>query len=187
MLARRPYCNKKLVVLAPGLNPFADFHMFTKTPVAGHIVGMILDDLANEFDPYAPSFGEKYAPPFMPVSIRDYAGNEINRVYSDRYGTYNALVPSSFAFNVPMPSGVAPNMVNVCLNSPTMKDPVTGGTVIDPHYNPQYTQFCYTLPVPAGQDDLPGHAGAADRGLRRPVAVRAGHRAARRARRASRW
>jgi large repetitive protein len=145
VLARRPYCNKKLVVVAPGMNPFGDFHMFTKTPVAGHIVGMILDDLANEFDPYAPSFGEKYAPPFMPISIRDYAGNEINRVYSDRYGTYNALVPSSFAFNVPMPSGVAPNMVNVCLNSPTMKDPVTGGTVIDPHYNPQYTQYCYTF------------------------------------------
>ena len=142
---RRPYCNKKLVVVAPGMNPFADFHMFTKTPVAGHIVGMILDDLANEFDPYAPSFGEKYAPPFMPVSIRDYAGNEINRVYSDRYGTYNALVPSTFAFNVPMPSGVAPNMVNVCLNSPTMKDPVTGAQVVDPHYNPQYTQFCYVF------------------------------------------
>ncbi len=142
---RRPYCNKKLVVVAPGMNPFADFHMFTKTPVAGHIVGMILDDLANEFDPYAPSFGEKYAPPFMPISIRDYAGNEINRVYSDRYGTYNALVPSTFAFNVPMPSGVAPNMVNVCLNSPTMKDPVTGAQVLDPHYNPQYTQYCYTF------------------------------------------
>lgn len=145
VLARRPYCNKKLVVVAPGMNPFADFHMFTKTPVAAHIVGMILDDLANEFDPYAPSFGEKYAPPFMPISIRDYAGNEINRVYSDRYGTYNAMVPSTFAFNVPMPSGVAPNMVNVCLNSPTMKDPVTGAQVLDPHYNPQYTQFCYTF------------------------------------------
>lgn len=145
VLARRPYCNKKLVVVAPGMNPFSDFHMFAKTAPAGHIVGMILDDLANEFDPYAPSFGEKYAPPFMPVSIRDYAGNEINRVYSDRYGTYNALVPSTFSYNVPLPSGVAPNMVNVCLNSPTMKDPATGATVIDPHYNPQYTQYCYTF------------------------------------------
>ena len=143
--APRPYCNKKLVVVAPGMNPFSDFHMFAKAPVAGHIVGMILDDLANEFDPYAPSFGEKYAPPFMPISIRDYAGNEINRVYSDRYGTYNALVPSTFAYNVPLPSGVAPNMVNVCLNSPTMKDPATGQTVLDPHYNPQYTQFCYVF------------------------------------------
>jgi hypothetical protein len=140
IVARRPYCNKKLVVLAPGMNPFSDFHMFTKAPIAGHIVGMILDDLANEFDPYAPSFGEKYAPPFMPISIRDYAGNEINRVYSDRYGTYNAMVPSTFAYNVPLPSGVAPNMVNVCLNSPVKPD----GT-IDPHYNPQYTQYCYTF------------------------------------------
>lgn len=136
----RPYCNKKLVVLAPGMNPFSDFNIFAKAPVAGHIVGMILDDLANEFDPYSPSFGEKYAPPFMPISIRDQWGNEINRVYSDRYGTYNALVPSTFAYNVPLPSGVAPNMVNVCLNSPTMPD----GT-IDPHYNPQYTQYCYTF------------------------------------------
>ncbi|MEQ1686125.1 MAG: hypothetical protein ABL916_20955 [Burkholderiaceae bacterium] len=144
--SRRPYCNKKLVVVAPGMNPFSDFHMFAKAPIAGHIVGMILDDLANEFDPYSPSFGEKYAPPFMPVSIRDYAGNEINRVYSDRYGTYNALVPSTFGYNVPMPSGVAPNMVNVCLNSPTMKDPADPTkTIIDPHYNPQYTQYCYTF------------------------------------------
>jgi large repetitive protein len=142
--ASRPYCNKKLVVVAPGTNPFSDFHMFAKAPIAGHIVGMILDDLANEFDPYAPSFGEKYAPPFMPISIRDYAGNEINRVYSDRYGTYNAMVPSTFAYNVPMPSGVAPNMVNVCLNSPTMKD-AAGNTVLDPHYNPQYSQYCYTF------------------------------------------
>ena len=145
VLARRPYCNKKLVVVTPGMNPFSDFHMFARTAPAGHIVGMILDDLANEFDPYSPSFGEKYAPPFMPVSIRDYAGNEINRVYSDRYGTYNALVPSTFSYNVPLPSGVAPNMVNVCLNSPTMKDPLTGAKVIDPHYNPQYTQYCYTF------------------------------------------
>lgn len=142
----RPYCNKKLVVVAPGMNPFSDFHMFARAPVAGHIVGMILDDLANEFDPYSPSFGEKYAPPFMPISIRDYAGNEINRVYSDRYGTYNALVPSTFAYNVPLPSGVAPNMVNVCLNSPTMKDPADPSkSVLDPHYNPQYSQYCYTF------------------------------------------
>lgn len=142
---RRPYCNKKAVLVAPGMNPFSDFHMFAKAAPAGHIVGMILDDLANEFDPYAPSFGEKYAPPFMPISIRDYAGNEISRVYSDRYGTYNALVPSTFAYNVPLPSGVAPNMVNVCLNSPTMKDVATGNTVLDPHYNPQYSQYCYTF------------------------------------------
>ncbi len=87
--------------------------------MAGHIVGLILDDLANEFDPNAPTFGEKYAPPFLPVSIRDWTGREITRVYSDEYGTYNALVPSTFTINLPMPSGVSPNMLTACMNSPT--------------------------------------------------------------------
>ena len=135
-----------------------DFHLFTKTPLAGHIVGMILDDTANEFNPAAPAFGEKYAPPFMPVSLRDHTGREFSRVYSDRFGTYNALVPSTFAFNVPMPSGISPNMVTACLNSPYMpvKNPTTGLDVLDPitnqpmmqadpHHNQSYSQFCYTF------------------------------------------
>ncbi|MBU6435916.1 MAG: hypothetical protein KGQ77_00190 [Betaproteobacteria bacterium] len=146
--SKRPYCNKKLVVMGEGMNAAADFHMFTRVPVAGHIVGMILDDLANEFDPYSPNFGEKYAPPFMPVSIRDWTGREISRVYSDRYGTYNALVPSTFSYNIPLPSGVAPNIVTVCLNSPTMQVTDSAGvtkTVLDPHHNRQYSQFCYNF------------------------------------------
>ncbi len=154
----RPYCNRKAVTLNAGLNAANDFQLFTKTPVAGHIVGMILDDLANEFNPNAPTFGEKFAPPFMPVSLRDHTGREFSRVYSDRFGTYNALVPSTFAFNVPMPSGVAPNMVSACLNSPYMPvknpatgadmlDPITGKTLMqpDPHHNKSYSQFCYTF------------------------------------------
>jgi large repetitive protein len=146
----RPYCNRKLVTLGEGMNAAADFNIFTKVPVSGHIVGMILDDLANEFDPYSPSFGEKYAPPFMPVSIRDFTGREINRVYSDRFGTYNALVPSTFSYNIPLPSGVSPSMITVCLNSPTMQVPdatVPNGyrTVLDPHHNRQYSQFCYNF------------------------------------------
>ncbi len=155
---KRPYCNRKAVALNAGSNAAMDFHLFTKTPLAGHIVGMILDDLANEFNPQAPTFGEKFAPPFMPVSLRDHTGREFSRVYSDRFGTYNALVPSTFAFNVPMPSGVSPNMVSACLNSPFMpvKDPNTGADVLDPvsgrpmmqpdpHFNPSYSQFCYTF------------------------------------------
>ena len=31
---RGPTATKKLVVVAPGMNPFSDFHMFAKTPVA---------------------------------------------------------------------------------------------------------------------------------------------------------
>lgn len=153
---RRPYCNMKAVTLEPKMNAAAEFHLFTAAPVSGHIVGMILDDLANEFDPHAPAFGEKYAPPFMPISLRDWSGREFSRVYSDRFGTYNALVPSTFSFNIPIPSGVSPNMVTACLNSPykPVKD-ANGNDVLDangrvkqeldPHYNKSYSQFCYTF------------------------------------------
>ena len=141
----RAHCNMKAVTLSDQQNAAADFSLFTTTPVSGHIVGMILDDTANEFDPTAPAFGEKYAPPFMPVSLRDMAGREFSRVYSDRYGTYNALVPSTFTFNVPMPSGISPNMVQACLNSPFAIDPLTGAKTLDPHFNKSYTQFCYNF------------------------------------------
>ena len=88
--------DRKQVYVTNGQNVPCDFHMFTEVPVAGHIVGIILDDLANEFDQNSPMFGEKYAPPWLPVSIRDWEGNEVNRVYADEYGAYNALVPSTY-------------------------------------------------------------------------------------------
>ena len=94
--------------------------------------------------------GEKVAPPFRPISLRDQGGREFSRVYSDRYGTYNALVPSTFGYNVPMPSGVSPNMVQACLNTPYMPYPDPADSTktlykVDPHFNKSYTQFCYTL------------------------------------------
>lgn len=133
-------CDRKLVELAPAENAAADFFLFTEAPIAGHIIGFILDDTSNEFDPNAPTFGEKFAPPWLPISIRDWTGREISRTYSDQYGVYNALVPSTYTANLPQPSGMSPNMITVCLNSPTAAD----GTP-DPFFNPQYSQFCYTL------------------------------------------
>jgi len=142
----RPLCDRKQVVLQDRQNGAANFFMFTEVPVAAHIVGMILDDTANEFDPNAPTFGEKHAPPFLPVAIRDWTGREISRVYADQYGTFNALVPSTFSMNLPMPSGVSPNMLTACMNSPILPD----GSV-DPHYNRQYSQFCYTFQYMPGK------------------------------------
>ena len=143
----RPLCDRKQVILTDGQNAAADFFMFTKVPIAGHIVGMILDDLANEFDPNSPQFGEKYAPPFIPVSIRDWTGREIARVYSDEFGTYNALVPSTYTMDRPSPSGTSPNMITVCLNDPgPIPDPNNPNKFItDPFFNRQYSQFCYTF------------------------------------------
>ena len=139
-------CDRKLINLNYGKNAAADFFLFTEVPIAGHIVGGILDDAANEFDPTSPQFGEKYAPPWIPVSIRDWTGRELSRVYSDQYGRYNALVPSTYTANLPQPSGMSPNMITICLNSPTMPNPASPGMYIpDPQFNPQYSQFCYTF------------------------------------------
>jgi len=130
----RPLCDRKQVELQDGRNAAAEFFRFTQVPVAGHVVGFILDDLSNEFDPNAPNFGEKYSPPGLPVSIRDWTGNEIARTYSDRWGRYNALIPSTYTANLPTPSGMSPNMLIACMNAAN-----------DPRHNPQYSQFCYTF------------------------------------------
>ncbi len=133
-------CDRKEVLLSGGANAAADFFLFTQVPISGHIFGFILDDLANEFDPASPQFGEKYAPPFLPVSIRDWTGREIGRAVSDEFGRYNALVPSTATENLPQPSGISPNMLTACMNAKVRTD----GTP-DPLHNPQYSQFCYTF------------------------------------------
>ena len=150
-------CDMKAVDVAQSKNVAADFYMFTEVPVAAHITGFILDDLANEFDPNAPTFGEKYAPPWIPVSIQDWSGKELSRIYSDQWGTYNALVPSSYTINPPFPSGVMPNMLTTCINSPgPIRDtragsPTFGQMIIDPYFQRQYSQFCYTFQYMPGK------------------------------------
>jgi len=142
----RPLCDRKQVLLANRQNAAADFFMFTEVPVAAHVVGFVLDDLSNEFDFNSPQFGEKHAPPFLPVSFRDYTGREITRVYTDEYGKYNALLPSTYSVNIPTPSGVSANMLTACINSPTKPDPFDPTRVVtDPFFNRQYSQFCYTF------------------------------------------
>lgn len=141
-----PLCDLKQIYLADGQNAAADFFMFTQVPIAGHVVGFMLDDVANEFDPNSPNFGEKYSPPFTPISIRDWTGREISRTYTDRWGNYNALVPSTYTVNAPAPSGMSPNMLILCMNDPgPVLDSATGGMVTDPFFRRQYSQFCYTF------------------------------------------
>ena len=110
---------------------------------------MILDDNAQEFNPLSPNFGEKWAPPFVPVSVRDYTGREISRLYADQWGRFNGLVPSTYSANEPAPSGMSPNMLLTCKNDP---GPIEGpdGLVVDPNYNPAYGTHCFTFQYMAG-------------------------------------
>ncbi len=143
--ATRPLCDRKEVALTNQTSAVAKFWIFSSTHVASHFTGFILDDLSAEFDPFSPEFGEKFAVPNLPVSIKDFQGNEIERVYADQWGVYNGLNYSTWEVNPPNPTGYAPTMMVACMN-----DPGTGNTP-DAFFNPSYSQFCYEIPYMPGQ------------------------------------
>ncbi len=148
----RPLCDRKQVVLNDQMQSAANFFVFTEVPAASNNTGIILDDATSEFNAAAPDFGEKASVPFVPVSVKDFTGMEISRTYSDQWGAYNMMTPSSWLVNPPTPSGYGPNMLITCINDPgPIPDPVTGQLVTDPHYNAAYSNFCYTNPYMPGQ------------------------------------
>lgn len=168
----RPLCNRKVVRVSEGLNAAAEFFFFTKAPKAARVVGFVNNDLAAEFDSTSPVYGEKSAPAWLPVSFQDYLGNEIVRVYTDEFGAYNALLPSAFTNNLPIPSGMSPQMISACLNHPFMQDPNNPGAVIpDPWYDPDFSQACWIFHY------LPGMTTYLDTPIV-PVAASAGYKKA---------
>ncbi|HAD03386.1 MAG: hypothetical protein A2091_00790 [Desulfuromonadales bacterium GWD2_61_12] len=149
----QPLCDRKQVELSDANNTGVNFFYFTEVPKAARVVGFVNNDLAAEFDPTSPIFGEKAAPMWIPVSFRDWQGNEITRVYTDAYGAYNALLPSTFSINVPSPSGVAPNMITAVLNDPgPIPDPSNPGQmIIDPNYDERFAVAPWTLHYEVGR------------------------------------
>lgn len=156
----RPLCDRKLVNVTDQLQATANFFVFTEVPLAGSGTGIILDDASSEFNAAAPDFGEKASVPFVPVSVKDFNGREMSRVYSDQWGAYNVMTPSSWLVNPPTPSGYGPNMLITCMNDPGpipdpagTIDPATGKIkmITDPQYNAAYSNFCYTLPFMPGR------------------------------------
>ena len=143
--ATRNLCDRKEVSLDDQTSVLAKFWVFTSAHVAAHFTGVITDDFTSEFDPFAPQFGEKFSPPNLPISLRDWTGAEISRVYTDQWGTYNGLTYSTWEVNPPNPTGYAPTMMVTCMN-----DPGNSATP-DPLYNPEYSQFCYEIPFMPGQ------------------------------------
>ena len=141
----RRLCDRKEVSLEDQTSVLAKFWVFSSTHVAAHFTGFILDDLSSEFDPFSPQFGEKFAVPNLPVSIKDFAGNEVERVYSDQWGEYDGLNYSTWEVNPPNPTGYAPTMMVACMNDPG------NSPTPDAFFNPAYSQFCYEIPYMPGQ------------------------------------
>ncbi len=109
--------------LTSGLNAAAEFWFFTKVPKAARGVGFINNDLAPEFNLASPAYGEKMAPSWLPVSLRDWNGREVARTYSDEFGSYEFLVPGSYTVNQASPTGVTLAMYNIILNDPLKPNP----------------------------------------------------------------
>ncbi|RKY07758.1 MAG: hypothetical protein DRP66_06025, partial [Planctomycetota bacterium] len=143
----RPLPDRKHVYVSDGFNAAAEFFMFSYVPKAARVVGLATDDLTASFDPTSPTFGEKFSPPWLPIAFRDFNGKEICRVYTDEFGAYNALVPSTYNINLPTPTGVGPKMLTVCINDPgPVPDPLNPGRMIaDPHYKTQWAPQCYNF------------------------------------------
>jgi hypothetical protein len=138
-------CDRKEVTLDNQMQADLDFYIYTNTPKTTSFTGFISDDFSSEFDPASPAFGEKFAVPNVPVSIRDFNGQEISRVYSDQWGVFNGLVYSTWEVDPPNITGYSPNMMVTCMNDPgPIPDPNNPGqTMNDPLYNPAYSTFCY--------------------------------------------
>jgi hypothetical protein len=143
--ATRNLCDRKEVTLTEQAAALAKFWIFSSTHVAAHYTGVITDDFTSEFDPFSPQFGEKFAPPNLPIAIKDWTGAEISRTYTDQWGAYNGLTYSTWEVNPPNPTGYGPTMMVTCMN-----DPGTG-TAPDTLFNPSYSQFCYEIPFMPGQ------------------------------------
>ena len=143
----RPLPDRKQVIVSDGFNAAAEFFMFSYAPRSARCVGLITDDLTIAFDPTSPNFGEKFAPPWVPVAFRDYLGKEVVRVYGDQFGAYNALIPSTYSVNLPTPTGVSPQMHTICINDPgPVEDPYhPGRMILDPHFKSQWAPQCYVL------------------------------------------
>jgi hypothetical protein len=154
--ATRPLCDRKEVTLNSQMAVNARFFIFTSTHIAAKYTGVITDDFTSEFDPFSPQFGEKFAPPNMPISTKDYLGNELSRVWSDHWGIYDGLTFSSWNVNPPNITGYSPAMMTQCMNDPgpildtNPSSPTYGKMITDPLYNPAYSDFCYIDPYMPG-------------------------------------
>ena len=154
--AKRNLCDRKEVTLSDQAGAIAKFFVFTSIHIASKFTGGITDDFTSEFDPFSPQFGEKFAPPDLPVSIKDWTGTETSRVYADHWGAYNGMTYSTWEVNPPNPTGYSPTMMVFCMNDPgpimdTRVGSATNGQLItDPLFTQGYSQFCYELPFMPG-------------------------------------
>ena len=160
--ASRHLCDRKEVTLNDQAGAIAKFYIYTSTHKAAKFTGVITDDFTSEFDPFSPQFGEKFAPPNMPISVKDWTGAEISRVYSDWWGDYDGLIFSTWEVNPPNPTGYSPNMMIFCMNDKGHRQRRSRHrSAVQPGLQPVLLRTA----VHAGTDAVPGYPGRAHVGV----------------------
>jgi hypothetical protein len=139
-------CDLKYVDLNPGANPEVDFNLFTWVPKAARIYGTVWNDLMLEFDPKSPNASGNFGMPWLPVSVKDWAGVEVARFYTDQWGHFDGLVPASYDIAPPIPLGLVLALYSIFPNDPgpildtRQGSPTFGQYITDPQFNPEYSQ-----------------------------------------------
>jgi hypothetical protein len=140
-------CDMKYIGLNPGANPEVDFNIFTWVPKGAHIWGAVFNDVMLEFNPKSPNASGNFGVPWLPVSIKDWAGVEVARVYTDQWGHFDGLVPANYDIVPPIPLGLVLAMYTIAPNDPgpildtRPGSPTIGQYITDPYFDPEYSQW----------------------------------------------
>ena len=142
-------CATRRLLVRDGQNLSANFFLYTPAPVAGRVWGMSLNDLAPRIQPREPALREQPRCCLPPRVHQGLHRPGTDAGYTDQWGEYNAVVPSTYTIFPPTPTGVSPHMVQVSMNDPgPIPDPAHPGQfIIDPHYNPAYEVVFVELDV----------------------------------------
>ncbi len=142
-----PLCDFKLVTLQENQNAAADFYLMTDNavPIPGRVFGFLLDDLNIETNSAFIYYGEKRGIPNTPVGVYDFTGRLITTVNSDQNGIWEVLLPSAYAADCPIPSGVCPAVYKFVGNDP---GPIDNP---NPNYNPNYQTITFQFDVWPGK------------------------------------
>jgi hypothetical protein len=141
-----PLCDKKQIGLNPGANAAVDFRILTVVPKASRIWGTVWNDLMLEFSPLSPNASGNLGLSYLPVSVKDFAGTEVARFYTDQWGHFGGLVPANYDISPPIPLGLVLAMYTIAPNDPgPILDARPGSRthgqwITDPFFNPAYTQ-----------------------------------------------
>ncbi len=141
-----PSCTMKLATVAQQKNSVVDFRVLTDVPKSSRIWGWVSDDLHLESNPDSPNASSNFAPSWMPVAIKDWKGTEIARFYTDQWGKFNGLLPSTYTIFTPNPLGMSAGMYTIAPNDPgpivdtRVGSSTFGQRITDPWFNHAYGQ-----------------------------------------------